>query len=91
MTETPTKELRVAPMRGIDELKKVKDRRPFEAFHIHLADGRDLRIMHPDNVAWGPGETARVVVLVHEGGWEVIDPMLVTGVRIPHPPQPTNA
>jgi hypothetical protein len=36
----------------IAELKKVKDRRPFEPFLIRTADGREILIRHPDAVAW---------------------------------------
>ena len=39
----------------IDDLKAVKNRRPFEPFEIHLADGRGIPIGHPDALAWqGP-------------------------------------
>lgn len=72
-------------MRSIEELKKVKDRRPFEPFHIHMADGRDLRITHPDNVAWNPGDFTRVVFVGHTDGWEVLDLTLITSIRVPHP------
>lgn len=72
-------------MRSIEELKKVKDRRPFEPFHIHLADGRDLLITHPDNVAWNPGDFTRIVFVGHRDGWEVVDLTLITSVRVPYP------
>ncbi len=71
-------------MRNIEELKKVKDRRPFEPFHIHMADGRDLRITHPDNVAWNPGDLTRVVFVGHTDRWEVRDLTLITSIRVPH-------
>ena len=35
----------------IEELKKAKDRRPFEPFEVRMADGRSLLIKHPDAVA----------------------------------------
>ncbi len=72
-------------MRNIEDLKKVKDRRPFQPFHIHLADGRDLRIVHPDGVAWDAATSPRVVVAIHEGGWDVVDVTLITSIRVPHP------
>ena len=77
-------------MRGIDELKKVKDQRPFEPFHIHLADGRDLRITHPDGVAWDAASPRRIVA-IHEGGWDFIDVTLITSIRVPHPEAASDA
>lgn len=72
-------------MRGIEELKRIKDRRPFEPFFIHLADGRQLRIVHPDNVAWNPGEVVRHIYVGYEDGFEIVDPALITGLRTPRP------
>lgn len=76
-------------MRGIDQLKRIKDQRPFVPFFIHLADGRELRIVHPDNVAWNPGEVVRHVYIGHEGGFEIIDPVLITGLRTPYAKEAT--
>jgi hypothetical protein len=39
----------------IHDLKDAKNRRPFEPFEIHIADGRPIPISHPDALAWeGP-------------------------------------
>ena len=37
----------------IEELKKAKDRRPFQPFLIRMADGREIEVRHPDAIAWG--------------------------------------
>lgn len=71
-------------VRNIEELKKVKDRRPFEPFYIHLADGRELRITHPDNVAWTADSLSRSVFVGHSDGWEVVDLTLITSLRVRH-------
>ncbi len=74
-------------MRSVQELKAIKDRRPFEPFHLHLADGRDIRIVHPDNVAWNAGEVTRHVYVAYKGGEELLDLTLIVGVRVPNPSQ----
>ncbi len=71
-------------MRNIEELKQIKDRRPFEPFYIHLADGRELRITHPDSVAWHAGGIPRVLLVAHDDGSEFVDLTLITGLRVPH-------
>lgn len=71
-------------MRSIEELKQIKDRRPFEPFDIHLADGRELRITHPDSVAWHAGGIPRVLLVAHADGSEFVDPTLITALRVPH-------
>lgn len=71
-------------MRSIEELKEIKDRRPFQPFSIHLADGRELRITHPDSVAWHAGGIPRVLLVAHADGFEFVDMTLITGLRVPH-------
>jgi hypothetical protein len=72
----------------IDELKKVKDRRPFEPYLIHMADGRRLPVTHPDAVSWG-GERGRIVSYVSpRDEWEVIDIALVTSLSSMPAPKP---
>lgn len=71
-------------MRSIEELKEIKDRRPFQPFSIHLADGRELRITHPDSVAWHAGGIPRVLLVAHADGSEFVDLTLITGLRVPH-------
>ena len=70
----------------IDELKKAKDRRPFQPFLIRTADGREVEVRHPDAIAWG---NQRIVSYVSPtDDWEVIDVALVTSLLIPAPAQP---
>ena len=56
--------------------------RPFVPFTIHLADGRELRVDHPENaVVSDLGLSAGVVN--PEGVIEIVDLLLVTSLR-PH-------
>src|SRR5207253_892317 len=71
-----------------EELKKAKDRRPFEPFEVRMADGRSLPIKHPDALAWDPDQTRIAICGLPGGAWEVIDVALVTALGIPAPAQP---
>ena len=35
----------------LEDLKRLKDQRPFRPFTIRLADGRKIRIRHPDAIS----------------------------------------
>ncbi len=49
----------------IDELKRAKDERPFRPFLIHMADGREITVRHPDAVAW---DNPRIAICATPGG-----------------------
>ena len=51
----------------LEDLKAIKERRPFEPFVIHLADGRGIPVNHPDALAW-EGPEAPAVQVVQAGG-----------------------
>jgi len=72
----------------IDELKKVKDQRPFQPFSMRMADGREIKVRHPDAVAWDSDRPRIAICVVPGGEWEVIDVALVTslGLQTPAPP-----
>ena len=53
----------------IDELKKAQDQRPFQPFHVRVADGREIQVIHPDAVAWHPDTPRIAVFIVPGGGW----------------------
>jgi len=72
----------------IEEIKKVKDRRPFQRFLIRCADGKEYPVSHPDAVAWG--DTPRIMVCGLPGdGWEIIDVGLITSLSVQEPSQTT--
>ena len=52
----------------IEELKKAKDRRPFQPFSIRMADGREIEVRHPDAVAWEDANARTAVCIVRGGG-----------------------
>ena len=59
-------------------------RRPFVGFAVYLADGRMLRVSHPETASFGPrGST---ITLVEESGQiETIDAALVISPRTLQP------
>jgi hypothetical protein len=65
----------------IDDLRQLKNRRPFEPFEIHLADGRGIRVGHPDALAWEGPDFAPVLFIVLGGGrWEVVNFAAITSL-----------
>jgi hypothetical protein len=62
------------------ELKKLKDAQPFRPFDIHLADGRSVRVEHPDFLAYAGGRTA--LIGYPDGDFEIVDLLLVTSLKV---------
>ncbi len=64
----------------IEALKRVHQTRPFDPFIIFVADGRELTVRHPENLAITPqGRT--ISVGLPDDSFEIIDLLLVTGLR----------
>jgi hypothetical protein len=65
----------------LDDLREIQNRRPFEPFEIHLADGRGIPVGHPDALAWEGSDFAPVLYVVLGGGrWEVINFAAITSL-----------
>ena len=62
----------------IQGIREALHRQPFEPFTIRLADGRSLRIPHPDFVAVGP---RRIVVVGEDDSWSIIEPLLIVSLE----------
>jgi hypothetical protein len=75
----------------LDELRNAKDRRPFQPFLIRMADGREIRIRHPDAIAWGPEHPRTAICVLPSGDCEYIDIALITSLGMPAPFSPDNA
>jgi hypothetical protein len=64
-----------------DDLQALLDARPFHPFSIHLGDGRELVVNHPEFVA--PSPTGDIVVVFRpEGGFNIVDVELVTDLEV---------
>jgi hypothetical protein len=61
------------------ELRRAHRARPFRPFRIHLADGREVPVAHPELLAVGAdGRTA--AVYVPREGFEILDLPLVAAL-----------
>ena len=62
------------------DLQGIRDalrRRPFEAFSVRLAGGRDLPVTHPEAIALGQ---RRIIVVHPDDSWSVVEPLLVVSL-----------
>jgi hypothetical protein len=65
----------------IQEIRKLYDSHPFRPFDIHTADGRRIRVAHPEFMATAPA--ARTVVAYQaDGSFDVVDLLLVSALRV---------
>ena len=63
-----------------EELKKMHQARPFVPFTLHLADGRSVRVGHPEFLMQTPaGRTMHVAKV--DDPFEIIDRLLVTSIE----------
>ncbi len=62
-----------------DQLKSFLATRPFAPFVIHMADGRELTVRHPEAIAYGGGRIA--VVVKPDDTFEVVDLLLVPSLE----------
>ena len=64
----------------IEQLRAMHFTRPFQPFRIHLADGRQVDVEHPEFLAHTPsGRT--IMVAKPDETFEVIDLLLVTSLE----------
>jgi hypothetical protein len=75
----------------LEELRRVKNQRPFRPYRIRMADGREIAITHPDAVAW-ENEHSRVVLALSGGEHHWIEAVLITSLveHIPASPSEEN-
>ncbi|MCY3020239.1 MAG: hypothetical protein NTW87_14570 [Planctomycetota bacterium] len=66
----------------VEQVRKLYAARPFTPFVMRLADGKSVRVPHPEWMSFSPrGRT--VIVHQHDDSYEVVDLLLVTSVRVP--------
>jgi hypothetical protein len=65
----------------ISEIRDALRTQPFRPFTIHLADGREFPIKHVDFLLFSRTERSFVVAQI-QGGYEIIDPMMVTSLSV---------
>jgi hypothetical protein len=65
----------------IEELRKFRQAQPSRPFTIYLADGRSLRVDHPENIASSPNGRTIAVYADGDEGAESVDLLLVTSLK----------
>jgi hypothetical protein len=63
-----------------EQLTRIHTARPFEPFRIHLADGRQFDVEHPEFLAYRGGRIATVFSTPEYA--EFVDLLLVTSVEL---------
>lgn len=64
----------------LQEIRDLAGRAPFLPFEIHLADGRKLKVPHPDFV-WLPKPGVFFYFHTDRGASERINPLLIVSVE----------
>jgi hypothetical protein len=63
-------------------LKKPIESDPFEPFDMHLADGRVLRVDHPELIYYLDGMRTCIVADVKDKTYDIVDLLLVTSLKV---------
>jgi len=66
------------------EIRNAQRAQPFQPFVLHLADGRQFFVDHPEFIIVSRNER-RVIIDDIDGNMEIIDPMLVTSISVLSP------
>ncbi len=65
----------------IEQLMRMNRAQPFQAYRIHMANGRYLDVAHPEFVARSPsGRT--IAVSDADGAFEIVDLLLVSSLEV---------
>ncbi len=64
----------------IDQLREAHQARPFKPFTICLADGREIKVPHPEFLLAPPGASRTFVVATSSETYKVIELLLVTSL-----------
>jgi hypothetical protein len=65
----------------IEKLREVHRATPFRSFSLHLADGGQVRVTHPESLAYSP--TGRTIVVVSpDDTTQFIDLLLVSRMEV---------
>jgi hypothetical protein len=65
-----------------NQIRKLHQARPFQAFRINLADSRSLVVSHPELLLINEGGRTIIVVTGDENLYEVVDLLLVTSLEV---------
>ena len=63
------------------QVRKLYEARPFQAFRLRMADGRSIRVAHPEWMAFSPSGRS-VIVHKRNDDYDVVDLRLVTSLDV---------
>jgi hypothetical protein len=69
----------------INQLRKVHRAQPFQAFTLHVADGRSFQVPHPEWMWMSPVSPRIAVVADGTGSFDLVDLLLVTSIELKPP------
>ncbi|MBI2925942.1 MAG: hypothetical protein HYY24_09585 [Verrucomicrobia bacterium] len=64
----------------IETMREFYEARPFRPFTLHLADGRNVTVQHPEFMAYHP-EGGTLVVFQPGGALKILDVNLITEIE----------
>ena len=67
-----------------DEIRTLLHSQPFVPFTIHLADGREMKVAHPDFVATAP-KSDTIIVYQSDNSFNIVDLALATDAEVKMP------
>ena len=66
---------------NMNDIRQLDEARPFRSFIFHLADGRNVKVEHPEFLAYTPGGET-IIVLQTGGGFKILDHELITEIEV---------
>ena len=66
----------------IERLVEVNRAAPFKRYRLELADGKVLDVPHPEFVLINPKNPRTVVVSMPDGGFKIVDLLLVAAIHV---------
>lgn len=73
----------------VEQLRSIHQARPFQAFTIHMADGRSIHVPHSEFLSHSP--SGRTVVVYHaDESFSVVDLLLVNEIKAGGPAVPSR-
>jgi hypothetical protein len=67
----------------VNAIREALHARPFQAFRLRLADGRELTIPHPDFIAVSPRRI--VVINAADESTSILEPLLIVSLEFTGP------
>ena len=64
----------------IQEIRRLREEKPFQPFRVLTADGRAYDVLHPENMAQSPSGRM-IVVALPDDSTVLLDLLLVAGIQ----------